>query len=336
MNDSPRDLSEASVRTPSRFHLIWLVPIVAAGLAIYLGWKTLSSEGPLISVTFHSGQGLTAGQTKVMHKAVAIGTVQSVQLSDDFQQVVARIRMDQKTTALLTDHARFWVVRPHLSPTDLSGLQTLLSGQYIDMDPGTPGGKPERQFLGLEQPPIPTDQAGRTFTLQGSDLGWLQPGAPVFYRDIKVGRMIDYQENGVGKPIIMHVFIHAPYDHYVRAATHFWNSSGLTASFGPSGLHVAVESLEALLVGGINFANFEDAAQSPPATFETKFPLYNSFDEAQNAGFRDNYHFVTYFRQPISGLTGRAGPYRRPLTGWPGPRFAIGYVPAQAALSLRD
>lgn len=142
--------------------------------------------------------------------------------------------------------------------------------------PVHPGGKPERQFLGLEQPSIPTDQPGETFTLQGSDLGWLQPGAPVFYRDIKVARMIDYQENGIGKPIIMHVFIHAPYDHYVRAATHFWNSSGLTASFGPSGLHVAVESLEALLVGGINFAKFEDAAQSPPATFETKFPLYNT------------------------------------------------------------
>ena len=86
--------------------------------------------------------------------------------------------MDQKTTALLTEHARFWVVQPNLSPTDLSGLQTLLSGQYIDMDPGTPGGKPERQFLGLEQPSIPTDQPGETFTLQGSDLGWLQPGAP--------------------------------------------------------------------------------------------------------------------------------------------------------------
>lgn len=302
MNDSPRDLREASVRTPSRFHLIWLVPIVAAGLAIYLGWKTLSSEGPLISVTFHNGQGLTAGQTKVMHKAVAIGTVESVQLSNNFQQVVARIRMDGKTTPLLTDHARFWVVRPTLSPTDLSGLQTLLSGQYIDMDPGTSGGKPERQFLGLEQPPIPTDLPGQTFTLQGSDLGWLQPGAPVFYRDIKVGRMIDYEENGVGKPITIHVFIHAPYDHYVRAATHFWNSSGLTASFGPSGLHVAVESLEALLVGGVNFANFEDAAQSPPATLQTKFPLFNGFDEAQNAGFRDNYHFVTYINQSVAGL----------------------------------
>jgi paraquat-inducible protein B len=157
MNDSPRDPSEASVRTPSRFHLIWLVPIVAAGLAIYLGWKTLSSEGPLISVTFHSGQELTAGQTKVMHKAVAIGTVESVQLSAYFQQVVARVRMDQKTTALLTDHARFWVVQPNLSPTDLSGLQTLFSGQYIDMDPGTPGGNQSASSLAwsnLQSQPI--------------------------------------------------------------------------------------------------------------------------------------------------------------------------------------
>ena len=140
------------------------------------------------------------------------------------------------------------------------------------MDPGTPGGKPERQFLGLEQPSIPTDQPGETFTLQGSDLGWLQPGAPVFYRDIKVARMIDYQENGIGKPIIMHVFIHAPYDHYVRAATHFWNSSGLTASFGPSGLHVAVESLEALLVGGINFAKFRGCCPISPRDLRDEIP----------------------------------------------------------------
>ena len=302
MNDSSGDVSEASVKSPNRFHLIWLVPIVAAGIAIYLGWTTLASEGPLIAVTFESGQGLTAGQTKVMHKAVAIGTVESVQLSNNFQHVVAGIRMDAKTTPLLTDHARFWVVRPNFSPTSLSSLQTLLSGPYIDMDPGGPGGVPQRRFLGLEQAPIPSDQPGGTFTLQASELGWLQPGAPVFYHDIQVGRMIDYQENGIGKPIIMHVFIQAPYDHYVRAATHFWNSSGLTASFGPSGLHVQVESLEALLVGGINFANFETAVESPPATAETKFRLYGSFDEAQNAGFRDNYHFVTYFNQSVAGL----------------------------------
>jgi paraquat-inducible protein B len=294
---------EAPVKPPNRFALIWLVPLAAAALAIYLGWETLASRGPLVTITFSSGQGLSAGQTKVEHKSVDIGTVQQVTLSPAYARVVAKVRFSKTAAPMLTSHARFWVVRPRVSLTDISGLQTLVSGSYIAIDPGTPGGHPQTSFTGLDQPPgVQSDQPGRIFTLQAPRLGWLESGAPVFYHDIDVGRMIDYQEPGMGKPIRMHVFIKSPYDSYIRTDTHFWNSTGLTANLGPSGVHVAVQSVQALLAGGINFANFGDADRSPPPSATTVFHLFDSYDDAENAGFRDNIRYVTYFHQSVAGL----------------------------------
>lgn len=303
MSDAPHEPPEASVGKPNRFSFIWLIPIVAAVLAGYLGWQTLASRGPLITITFPDAAGLSAGQTKVEHKSVALGTVEGVALSSDFQQVTASVRMENKTTSLLTDHARFWVVRPRFSLTSLSGLQTLISGSYIAMDPGVPGGQPARHFRGLDRPPgVRSDQPGHTFTLRASRVGSLETGSPVFYRDIVAGQVLDYQEPGMGEPVIIHIFVRAPYDGYVRVASHFWNASGLSASVGPQGVHVEVASIQAVLSGGVAFANFEDAAKSPPAKDGSVFELYKNYDDAQNAGFRDNIRYVSYFQESVAGL----------------------------------
>lgn len=312
MNDAPHPApdaapdaaSDAHIKAPSRFSWVWLVPIVAAALAAYLGWTTLASRGPLITITFPDGTGLVAGQTKLEHKAVAIGTVESVELSHHFRDVTARIRIDKNDAPLLTSHARFWVVRPRFSLPNPSGLQTLISGAYIALDPGPPGGKPQLHFQGLDRPPgVRSDQPGAVFTLRTPKLGWLEEGAPVFYRDIVVGQLLDFQDEGIHKPILLHVFIKAPYDHYVRSATHFWNVSGLSVQVGPSGVHIAVESLQALLTGGIEFANFTNATVAPAVKPGTVFTLYDDFDAAQNAGFRDNIHYVAYFDESVSGLS---------------------------------
>jgi paraquat-inducible protein B len=300
---APQEPPQADVRPSRRFALVWLVPIVTVAIALYLGWETLATRGPLVTVAFTDGTGLTAGQTRVEHKSVPLGTVERVTLSSDYRDVIARIRMSRAASGMLTDHARFWVVRPRVSVTDVSGLQTLVSGSYIAIDPGQPGGRAARHFRGLERPPgVRSDQPGRTFTLRAPRLGWLEAGAPVFYRDVAVGQLLDYQVPGMGQPIVMHVFIRAPFDQYVRSATHFWNTSGLSTTFGPSGVHVAVESIQALLAGGIEFANFADAENAPPAPLDTTFRLYENFDAAQNAGFRDNIKYVAYFTQSVSGL----------------------------------
>ena len=238
----------------SRLSWVWLIPLVAAGIAAYLGWRTLSEEGPQISITFNSADGLVAGQTQVRHKAVMLGQVESIRLSDDMSHVVVTVRMHREAEPYLTDKARFWVVRPRLSAGSLTGLETLVSGSFIEMDPGDREGAKDYAFTGLETPPgVRSGEPGRTFKLSAERIGSLSPGAPVFYRDIQAGEVLDYDiGNGLG-PVTITVFVRAPYDALVRQGTHFWNASGISVQVGAEGVHVELASLQALLSGGVAF-----------------------------------------------------------------------------------
>ncbi len=294
----------ARVRRRRRVSLIWLIPVLAAAVAGYLGWRTLSQQGPTITITFLSGAGITAGQTTVQHKAVALGTVESVRLEPDMTHVKVTVRMNSEATPRLTDHAAFWVVRPRLSAGSISGLETIVSGAYIEFDPGDPGGKKQRDFIGLEQPPgVRSDEPGSTFTLTAQRLGSLSEGAPVFYRDLPVGEVLSHDQPGLSGPIGVRVFIRKPFDSFVRQDTHFWNVSGLSVQLGPQGVHVEIASLQAVLSGGVAFLTPGDAAASPPAKPGTVFPLYEDYATAMAAGLTKHIHFVVYTQDDVSGLS---------------------------------
>jgi paraquat-inducible protein B len=291
-----------------RFSLVWLIPLVAALVAGYLGWRTLSERGPLITITFNTGSGLTAGQTTVQNKAVAIGTVERVRLAPDMSHVIVSVRMNAESTEKLTDHAAFWVVRPRLTAGSISGLETVISGAYIEFDPGEPGGKPQRQFAGLEQPPgVRAGEPGRNFTLMARRLGSLSPGAPVFYRDIPVGEVLSHDRPGFSGPIAVRVFIRKPFDDYVRQDSHFWNVSGLSVGLGPQGVHVEIASLQAVLSGGVAFDTPNGGKNSPPASENAKFELFTDYQSAAAAGLHEHIPFVAYTTDSVAGL-GRGSP----------------------------
>lgn len=297
------DRPVASVRRRRRFSLIWLVPITAAGIGLYLAVKTLLDQGPLITITFLTANGITAGQTEVKHKAVSLGTVESVRLSKDLKQVIVQVRMKREGDQLLTTHAHFWVVRPRLTAGNISGLETLVSGGYIEVDPGDPGGEPADRFTGLEDPPaVRSDEPGKSYMLRAARLGSIGSGAPVFYRDVVVGEVLSYDiGDGLG-PVKINVFVRSPYDRFVRPSTHFWNTSGISVSFGPQGLHVELQSLQALLSGGIAFSTPPEVAAQKPSADGSSFPLYNSKSDADAAGYITNIPFVTYFKSSVGGL----------------------------------
>ncbi len=300
----PPDHPSASVRRRRRVPLIWLIPITAAAIGLYLAIKTLADQGPLITITFNTANGITAGQTEVKHKAVSLGTVESVRLSPDLKQVVVKVRMKREGDQLLTTHAHFWVVRPRLTPGNISGLETLVSGGYIEVDPGDPGGEPADHFTGLEEPPaVRSDEPGRSYVLKASRLGSLASGAPVFYRDVAVGEVLGYDlGDGLG-PVTINVFVRSPYDKFVRPASHFWNASGISVGWGPQGIRVEIESFKALLSGGVAFDTPRVMAAEPPSPTGATFRLFNSKEEADSAGFTQNIPFVTYFRSSVAGLT---------------------------------
>ena len=297
-------IPRAHVRKKSGFSLIWILPIVAAVIGGYLAFRTLEQRGPEIVITFKSADGLTAGQTKVRHKAVELGTVNSIRLADDMSHVIVHLRMNSEADPYLTDQARFWVVRPRLSASNISGLETLISGGYIEMDPGDKAGKKQREFTGLENPPgVRSDEPGTTFVLKTPRIGSLGSGSPVFYRDISVGEVLDYHLPEGNGPITMNVFVRAPYDKWVRTATRFWNASGVSIAFGGAGLHIELESVQAVLSGGVAFTTPEDGRETPSAKQDTTFDLFPSESAADAAGYKQRIPTVMYYQSSTSGLS---------------------------------
>lgn len=301
MSDVTPRVEQAKIRR-SRISPVWLVPLVAILIAGWLAFRTVQNEGSTITLTFRGAEGLTAGQTRVRHKAVELGVVETIRLSPDMSHVVVRVKMRAEADPYLTDRARFWVVRPRLSSGSLAGIETLVSGGYIEMDPGGRDGARKTEFTGLENPPgVRSNEPGRTFSLRAERLGSLGPGAPVFYRDITVGEVLGYDiGNGVG-PVTVQIFVRAPFDQFVREGSHFWNASGLAVQVGGDGIKVEVASLQAALSGGVAFdAPRDAAARVLPAG--TEFPLFRSFADAQASGYTQRQPFVAYFESSVRGL----------------------------------
>lgn len=294
---------QAKLRRP-RFQFVWLIPILAAVIAIYLGYNTLMQRGPLLTLTFDNASGLQVGQTQLKYKAVALGTVESIDLAKDNQNVVVKVRMNNIGRRFLTSDARFWVVRPRMTLSDVASFETIVSGAYITVDPGKPGGVFENHFIGLEQPPgVRSDEPGHTYTLTAFKLGAISSGSPIFYRDVVVGEVLGYDiGNGLG-PIKINIFIRAPFDNLVRPDSRFWNSSGV--SFGTKGgvLQLQMESLQALVLGGITFGLPYEAQNESPSPDNSSFHLYSSQQQAEAAEFKNQIQLVTYANGDVSGLT---------------------------------
>jgi len=303
----PPSPPRAHLRRPT-FPLVWFIPLLAAMIAGYLGYRTFLEQGPLLTLTFSTADGLQAGQTQVKYKAVALGTVESIGLSPDNSHVIVRVRMTEVGSRFLTSHARFWVERPRFTLSDTTGLETLVSGAYITLDPGTPGGASQRIFTGLEQPPgVRSDQPGRVFTLTTADAGALNSGSPVFFHGATVGEVLGYDLGtnltAGSAPVKISIFIHAPYDDLVRPDSRFWDSSGIAAGIQGGVLQVQLQSVQALVAGGVSFSLPDWAASEAPSADGASFPLYASQEAAQAAGYRTQVPIVAYFTGNVAGLT---------------------------------
>ena len=250
----PHDTEEQpeAQAVPRRLSVIWLAPAFALAVVAYLAWHTLAQRGPAITIRFASADGLTAGESEIRHKGVRVGTVESFELSADLSEVIVHARMTREVTAHLTRTTRFWIVTPHVGTSGITGLNTLVSGAYIEMYPGD--GEAQRDFVGLEDPPLlQPDTAGRAFTLTEDELGAIGPGTPVTYRGVQVGQVEGYALDGNGRHVNIYAFVRAPYDALIHDDTRFWDASAIDVSAGPTGIRVRLNSLQQLVTGAIGF-----------------------------------------------------------------------------------
>ena len=281
--------------------IVWVIPLIAVAIGIGLLVHAKLQEGPSVVVTFDSASGLQAGKTFVKYKEVVVGTVSSVGLSDD-DHVLATVQFQKNAQRLLHSDTRFWIVRPQIGPGGVSGIDTLLSGAYIAVDPGA-ASKAKKSYVALENPPMVTSgEQGRSFVLKTDDLNSLNVGSPLYFRHIEVGRVSAYSLDRATKVVSIRVFVRAPYDQFVSAGTRFWNASGLDVSLSSAGLKMRTQSLATIVSGGIAFDSAPDTTDLAEVAQDTQFPLAVDQDMATSDREGTPIFFQLRFPEALRGL----------------------------------
>ncbi|KKB63107.1 mammalian cell entry protein [Robbsia andropogonis] len=283
--------------------LVWLVPLIAALIGISLVVRQVVQQGPTITISFKSAEGIESGKTKVKYKDVDIGEVKSVRLADDRSRAIVTVDLTKEAQGFAVKDTRFWIVKPRVAANGISGLNTLLSGSYIGVDAGRSPDS-EKEFTGLENPPAVTrDQKGHQYVLKASDLGSLDIGAPVYYRRIQVGQVVAYNLNPDGSGVTLRVFVNAPYDQFVTTNTRFWNASGVDVRLDSGGFKLNTQSLAAVLLGGVAFQAPPNEAPGQVAADNREFRLNADLGTAMKPPDTDPVPVVLNFNQSLRGLT---------------------------------
>jgi paraquat-inducible protein B len=307
--DPPRSTVPESRNVPkkrTRLSLVWFIPILAAVVGAWVAVTRVLSEGPKITITMKTAEGLEAGKTKIHYNGVDIGTIETIVLSDDHQHVILTAQMAPKTEEFLVEDTKFWVVRPRISGANITGLGTLISGAYIGMEIGS-SKEDRREFVGLEIPPVITGETpGRFFILKTKDLGSLDTGTPIYFRRLQVGQVASYALDPDGKDLTVKAFVQAPYDQYVNPDTRFWHASGIDVSLSASGLTVQTQSVLSILIGGIAFESAPNVMTPPPADENAVFTLYSNRAEAFNPPPVNPQTYQLIFKDSVRGLTAGA------------------------------
>jgi paraquat-inducible protein B len=252
--------------------LIWIVPLLAFIVGGWLIVRQSRAHGPEITIRFQNGAGIEAGKTILEYKGVAVGTVQEVRLDEKLDGVLVKVQLAKDAASLARADSEFWLVRPEIGFSGIRGLDTLLSGPRLKVRPGS-GGAPAKEFVALRKTPLlESSDRGRSFILRADKLGALTPGAPVFYREVKVGFVETHRLTSDADGVLVRIRIRTPYDQLVRPESRFWNSGGIAVKIGLTGAEIRSNSLESLVTGGVAFAT-PDTPNGAPAAESTEFVL---------------------------------------------------------------
>lgn len=304
---TPDQAATPEFRAAQRWNIVWVVPLVALLLGTWLLYRNFAAQGPRAGVRFDTADGIVAGKTEVRCRSVKVGVVKKVKLADDLKSVLALLELDSDSSKLLRVGTQFWVVRPRFSVTEFSGVDTLITGAYIELDPGPAEGAEMSDFIGLENPPATgVNVPGRRLVLTAEEAGSLSVGSPIYYRGFEVGRIEGRSLERGGLKVTYQAFIGAEYSQLVKENTRFWNTSGIDISAGVDGLKLRTPSFQAMLSGGVTFGVSGDDEIGKVAPDGMGFTLYPDEDAARHAAFNPRLKFLLLFDQTVRGLSEKA------------------------------
>jgi paraquat-inducible protein B len=300
--DPPYETADATINKKRELPLIWLLPLCALLVSGWLIYKTLSDKGPVITINFSNADGLEIDKTKIKYLDVEIGKVTAITINDDLKTISVTAQMNKDTDEYLTNKTLFWVVRPQIGLGGVSGLGTLLSGAYIAIKPEK--GKKEHHFIGLPIPPaLTTNEKGKQFVLEATNVGSMRSGTPISFHGITVGEVLNYELASNADNIKLSIFIQAPYDQFIRKNTRFWVDSGIDLSAGADGFKVRTGPLLALLGGGIAFRTSPNDKAEDMVAENTAFKLFDDYDDSTQVVYHKTVKVVMFFSGSVRGLS---------------------------------
>ena len=294
---------EAKVTSTKSISRIWIIPIlvvVVGGWMVYQQWK---NQGPLITIELQSATGIEVNKTPIKVRDLDVGQVKKITIKPNLDGVLVTARIDANASHLLTDKSEFWVVAPRISFSEVSGLNTLLSGSYIAMA-ANDSGKEQLNFIALERPPVtPAGTPGLHVILQSDDEFAYKPGDPIIYKGFKVGEFKDAVFNIEERVVYYDAFIEAPYHKLVTENTRFWDVSGVKLKLESSGVKMETGSLETLLANGITFGVPEGVQIGEQVVENAFFTIYGDIATASNARYKLTAEYVLLVDESVRGLT---------------------------------
>ena len=307
--DAPAPAPPPAPVTPPRRGLspIWIIPVVAALLGLWLVYKHLSEKGPEVTVTFEDAEGIIGGKTPVLCRNVNIGTVGAVELTKNTKGVVVELNMTRESAELLKTDTQIWVVKPRYGGSGISGLGTIVSGSYLELQPGIKQTE-RRHFVGLENPPVtPPGVPGLHLKLIAEQAGGVNPGSSIIYKGLGVGKIETrtfHPENG---QVEFGAFITGDYARLISRKTRFWNLSGIDLQVGANGFQLRSGTLESLISGGVTFSEPEDKKTvSPPVADGSSYTLFDSYSDATRERLNPILPYLLLFTESVRGLSNDA------------------------------
>ncbi len=288
---------------------IWVVPIAALLISGWFAYQYFAQMGPEIKIHFSQNSGLQANQSYVKYRDVPVGVVKEISLDQKGEGVIITVRMNKDAEPFLNEETKFWIVKPEVGTSGISGLDTLFSGTYIQMyaKPEKKGGSLKTRYEGLEEPYIDrNNNTGYRYHLSAPDSRNLHQGSPVYFRKIRVGEIEEVKLAKDGTRVNFSIFVHHPYTDYISEETQFWLMSNISFTFNHSGFNLELAPVSHILNSGIAFDTPARIDHAPQKGISHIFFLYKDKLAMQKKriglGKSHRYHYYLLVDEPIAKL----------------------------------
>ncbi|MEA1919826.1 MAG: MlaD family protein [Campylobacterota bacterium] len=272
--------------------IVWIIPLLALMLAGWMLYKFYSERGTEIVITFKDGSGLLERKTLLKYKGIVVGHVTKIELHAlDISKVDVSISVNSNAiSAVAREGNEFWKVKPKVTLTEVSGLETIVGGLYIEIYPAKKTFEelyklPKKyEFIAAEHKPFNQLNPGVQLLLKDK-VGRFALDTPIIYRKFIVGHIVERELTQEGVEYIVH--IEEKYKHLVKSDSRFWGISSVDFKASMAGIKLKVDSLATLIAGGITF-NSNDSNESKACFKMDKIAEFDLYEDEEAIQFDQN------------------------------------------------